>query len=158
MAWTDSRVFAAMLTDALAGTAAFDLNSDTLKAALYDNAITPDQTVTSANTAYDVGQWASANEVSDGTNWDAAGEPLTSVTVSHATGVMTMDAADLQQGGASCTLADVHGCLIYDDTLAAPVADQGVCYIYFGGVNGVSSGNFVIQWSGSGIMTLDTTG
>lgn len=159
MAWSNSKVFGAYIEDALQNTTAMDLDADTFKAALYDNDITPDETVTSANTAYNAGQWASAgNEVSDSTNWDAGGEPLTSVTHarSGAAGshVFTFDAADTPQGGASTTLANVYGCLVYDDTITTPVADQGVCYNYFGGVQSVTGGTFTIVWNGSGIFTV----
>jgi hypothetical protein len=135
MAWSASKIFLASLEDALENTTALDLNSDTFKAALYDNDITPDQTVASANTAYNAGQWAiSGNEVSNG-GWAAGGVALTSVT-------------------SSFTLASVFGCLVYDDTLTTPVADQGVCYNYFGGTQSVTAGTFTIQWSASGIFSL----
>jgi hypothetical protein len=155
MAWSNSKIFSAFITDALNGTAAFDLDSDTLKAALYDNDITPAQAAAAADTAYNAGQWAaSGNEVADGTNWDAGGEPLTSPSSSSSSNVYTFDADDTSQGGATCTLADVYGCLVYDDTLTSPVADQGICYIYFGGVNSVTGGTFTINWDSSGICAL----
>jgi len=154
MAWTDSKIFSAMVTDALNGTEPFDLNTDSFKAALYNTTTAPDQTVTSANTAYAVGQWVVGNEVSDGTNWDVAGEPLTGVTSVFSTNVYTFDAVDTPQGGATTTLAAVFGCLVYDDTVTTPVADQGVCYNYFGGSQSVTAGTFTIVWNGSGIFTL----
>ena len=140
MAWSTSKIFMAFIEDAFENTAALDLDTDALKAALYNNSITPDQTVTSANTAYNAGQWANTNEVDDGTNWDAGGEPLTSVSSSFSSNVYTFDAADTPQGGASCTLSNVYGCLVYDDTLTTPVADQGISYNYFGGANSVTAG------------------
>jgi hypothetical protein len=155
MAWTNSKIFAASVKDALDRTAAFDLNTDTLKAALYNNSITPDNSVAAANTAYAVGQWAVANEVDDGTNWDTGGEPLTSVTVAQSTTTVTVDAADTPQGGASTTLSGVHGCLVYDDTLTTPVADQGWCYNYFGGAQSVTAGDFTIVWAAAGVSSLD---
>ena len=154
MAWSNSKVFMATIEDVFENTTAFDANADTFKAALYDNDITPDQTVASANTAYNAGQWASAgNEVSDGTEWDAAGEPLTSVTSAFSSNVYTFDAADTPSGGSSATLANVYGCLVYDDTLAAPVADQGISFHYFGGANSVVDGTFTIVWHSSGIFS-----
>ncbi len=54
MAWSASKIFVATIEDILENTTAIDLNSDGFKIALYDNDITPDQTVTSANTAYNV--------------------------------------------------------------------------------------------------------
>lgn len=155
MAWSASKIFVATIEDVLENTTAIDLNSDTFKVALYDNDITPDQTVASANTAYNAGQWtASGNEVSDGTNWDAGGEPLTGVSSSFTSNVYTFDATDTPQGGATCTLANVYGGLVYDDTSAAPVADQGLSFHYFGGVQSVTGGTFTVVWHTSGIIAL----
>lgn len=155
MAWSNSKTFMAFYEDSFESTASFNIEADTHKAALYDNDITPDQTATSANTAYNAGQWvASGNEVSDGTNWDAAGEPLTGVTSTRSSNVWTFDATNTPQSGASCTLANVYGCLVYNDTLASPVADQGVCFNYFGGANGVTGGTFTIIWHTSGIASV----
>jgi hypothetical protein len=155
MAWSNSKIFMALFEDTLENTTAMDLNADTFKAALYDNDITPDQTVSAANTAYNAGQWtASGNEVTDGTNWDTAGEPLTSVTSAFSSNVYTFDAANTPQSGASCTLANVYGCLVYDDTIASPVADQGVSFHYFGGAQSVTGGTFTIVWNASGIFTI----
>lgn len=154
MAWTASKIFVATIEDILENTTAMDLNADTFKAALYDNDITPDQTVTSANTAYNVGQWVTTgNEVSDGAEWAVGGVALTSVTSSFASNVYTFDAANTASG-TSATLLNVFGCLVYDDTIATPVADQGLCYNYFGGTNSVTDGTFTIVWHASGIMAL----
>jgi hypothetical protein len=151
MAWSASKIFSVFIQDALNRTSAYDLNADTFKAALYDNDITPDQTVSSANSAYNAGQWTAAgNEVTDGTNWDTAGEPLTGVTSAFTTNVYKFDATDTPQSGASCTLANVYGCLVYDDT----VSDLGVSYHYFGGAQSVTGGTFTIVWNSSGIFTL----
>jgi hypothetical protein len=153
MAWTASKVFMALIEDVFENTTAMDLNSDTFKAALYDNDITPDQTVTSANTAFNAGQWVSAgNEVFDGAEWATGGVALASVTSAFASNVYTFDAANTASGS-SATLAAVFGCLVYDDTIATPVADQGVCYNYFGGTNSVTDGTFTIVWHTSGIFT-----
>lgn len=155
MAWSASKIFMAFLEDVFENTTAMDLNSDTFKVALYDNDITPDQTVTSANTAYNAGQWtASGNEVSDSTEWPATGQALGSVTSAFSSNVYTFDAADEVSDGTSATLANVYGCLIYDDTITTPVADQGVCYLYFGGVNSVTDGTFTVVFNASGIFTV----
>lgn len=153
MAWSNGKIFSAYVTDSLNRTAALDLNSDTFKVALYNNSITPDQTVASANTAYNAGQWATANEVSSGAQWAAGGVALSGITSSFTGNVFTFSASNTASG-ATATLSNVHGCLIYDDTLTTPVADQGVCYLYFGGAQSVTSGTFTIQWNASGIMQL----
>lgn len=151
MAWTESKVFTQFLVDALNGTAAFDMNSDTFKAALYNNTITPSQTVTAANSAYNAGQWASG-EVSDGAEWAAGGATLT--PTSGATGTTySFDSTDTVSGS-SATLTNVFGALIYDDTLTSPVANQGVCYNYFGGGHSVTNGTFTIVWSSAGIFKI----
>jgi hypothetical protein len=153
MAWSNSKIFSAFVADSFNQTATFDLNTHTIKVALYDNDITPDQAAASANTAYNAGQWANTNEVTDGSEWPAGGVALSSLNSGFASNVYTFDAADTASG-ASATLANVFGCDVYDDSLTTPVADQGICYIYFGGSNEVTDGQLTIQWSGSGIFRI----
>lgn len=150
MAWSNSKIFSAFITDCLNNTSANDLNSDTLKAALYNNSITPDQTVATANTIYNAGQWANTNEVADGTEWNAGGEPLTGVASGFSSNVYTLDATNTPSAGSSATLASVYGCLVYDDT----TLDHGISFNYFGGTNSVTDGTFTIIWHASGIFTL----
>lgn len=153
MAWSGSKIFSAFITDALNNTAALDLNADTIEAALFDNSITPSQTVTSANTAYGAGVWASGG-VGDTPSWPALGRPLASIASGFASNVYTFDAADTVSADATSDLANVYGCLVYDHTLAAPVADQGICFNYFGGANSVVNGTFTVVWNASGIFAL----
>lgn len=153
MAWSASKIFTSMITDAMNNTAAIDLNTDTPKVALFDNSITPDQTVTSANSAYGAGVWASGG-VSDASGWPAAGRPLASITSTFSSNIYTFDAADTASANSTTTLASVFGALVYEDTLTTPVADQGLCFNYFGGTNSVTSGTFTVVWNSSGIMQL----
>jgi len=152
MAWSNSKIFSAFVRDTFNQTATFDLDTHTLKCALYNNTGTPDQTVASASSAYNTGQWVTANELSNG-GWTAAGLALTSVTSTFSSNVYTLDAADTANGSAA-TISGAFGCLIYDDTLTTPVADQGICYLYFGGTNSVTSGTLTVVYNASGIMTL----
>jgi len=149
---SSSKIFSAFITDALNRTNAFDLNADTFKAALFNDTGTPSQTAAAASTAYNTGQWVTANEVSNG-GWSAAGLALTSVTSQFSSNVYTFDAADTANGSAA-TLSAVQGCLVYDDTLTTPVADQGVSYHSFGGAQSVTAGTFTIVWNASGIFAL----
>lgn len=153
MAWANSKIFSSFLTDALNNVAALDLDTDTIKAALFDNTITPSQTVASASSAYAAGVWA-AGGVSDASGWPAAGRQLLSVASGFASNVYTFDAADTVSANSSTTLAAVFGCLIYEDTLTTPVADQGICFNYFGGTNSVTAGTFTVVWNASGVMAL----
>lgn len=155
MGWTNSKIFAQTVLDAMGNTAAIDLDADSLKAALYNATGTPDNTVAAASSAYNTGQWVTANEQSNG-GWSAAGLALGSVTWAKASAVCTLDAADTANGSAA-TLANVFGCLVYDDTLSTPVAKQGICYNYFGGTNSVTAGTLTVVWNASGIMTLTLT-
>ena len=155
MAWSNSKIFVATIEDILENTTAIDLNSDGYKITLWDNDITPDQTVTSANTAYGVGQWVTTgNEVSDTTEWPVTGQALGSVTFVGASNVLTFDAANEVSDGTSATLLNVFGCHIHNSTITTPVDDQGICYLYFGGTNSVTDGTLTVNFHASGIFTL----
>lgn len=147
-----------MLADALGNVAAFDLDADAIKVALYDNDITPDSNVTAANSAYNAGQWTSAlNEVFEAITWPQGGVVLGGQTLNSATNdVVFLDANDTASG-AGANLANVFGCLVYDDTLAAPVVDQGICYNYFGGSNSVVNGTLTVVWNANGILRYTHT-
>lgn len=157
MAWTNSKIFRQMLGDFFVRTSGFamDFDADSFKVALYDNDITPDNDVTAANSAYNVSQWAtSGNEVFEAVQWPQGGVALTSPSLNVGTAdVVFFDATDTASGSAA-DLANVYGCLVYDDTLTTPVADQGVCYNYFGGANSVVNGTFTVQWSANGIWRI----
>ena len=146
-----SKIFTSFITDKMNNITAMDMNSDTINVALYGNTGTPDQTVTSANTAYNVGQWTSTNEVT-ATGWTAGGLAIASITSGFTTNVYTLD-GDNRAGGAADTVVDARGVLIYDTTIAAPVADQGICYLAFGGSAGVTGGTFPVVFHASGILT-----
>jgi hypothetical protein len=156
MAWTateGSHVFRPWLADSVTRTAAFDLDADTFKAALYTNTGTPTPNVTSALSAYNAGssQWVTANEVFQAGQWAQGGIALASLSVNSATAsVVFWDANDTASGSAA-TLAAVYGVLVYDDTLTTPVADQGVCFNYLGGTNSVTNGTFTVVWNANGI-------
>lgn len=161
MAWSASAIFSAFLSDQLDGTITFDLDSANLhKIALYDNDITPDKTVTSANTAYDAGQWASAGneQYDDGTGWAIKGREITNEDISHTGGVVKWDDDGTNVSTAAAlqaALTNVTGCLVYNDTATTPVADQGICYLYFGGSTTVNAGGtLTVVFNTSGIFTI----
>jgi hypothetical protein len=153
MAWSNSKIFSAAITDSLNNTTALDLNLDTIKVALFDNTITPSQTVASASSAYGAGVWASGG-VLDASGWPAVGRNLANIASGFSSNVYTFDADDTVSANATTTLTNAYGCLVYDDSLTTPVADQGICYNYFGGANSVTSGTFTIVWNASGIFAL----
>lgn len=132
------------------------LTTDTLKAALYNDTGTPNKSDTQANTAYNAGQWVTANQSGcTDANWPAAGQALGTVTSAVSSNVYKLDALDTA-GAGNVTLSGVKGCLVYDDSITGGtgVADQGICYNYFGGSQSVTAGTFTIVWNASGIMTI----
>lgn len=150
MAWSASKIFSAFITDSLNNTAALDLNLDAMKAALFDDSITPSQTVATASSLYGAGVWASGG-VSDVTGWPAVGRPLASVTSSFSSNVYKFTAATTVSANSTTTIAGAFGTLVYDDD----VADQGLCYNYFGGTQSVTNGQFSVVWDGTdGIFKL----
>lgn len=154
MTWANSKIFRPFLADVLGNVAAIDLDADTFHAALFNNSITPDNDVTAANSAYNVGQWASANEVTDSTNWVAGGRPLGTQSLdSSVADVVFFDAANTA-GGGTVTLSATHGCQVYDQSLATPVDNQGICYNYFGGAQQVTGGTFTIVWHANGVLRI----
>lgn len=154
MAWTNSKLFQRFLSDMADNITAFDLGSDVPKVALYNNTITPDNDVTAANSAYNVGQWATAQETFEAGQWAQGGVALASTSLSVATAdVVFYDAADTASGS-TADITNATGCLVYDDTLTTPVADQGICYNYFGGPNSVVNGTFTVVWNANGIWRI----
>lgn len=158
MAWSNSKVFATYITDILNNTTSMDLNTDALlEVALFNNSATPDNTVSSANSAYGVGVWASNGVTDTGSSapagWPALGRPLASVTSTFSSATYTFTAANTVSANSVTTLASATGCLIYDHS-AGTVTDQGICYNYFGGSSSVTLGQFSVIWSGSGIFTV----
>lgn len=152
MAWSNSKVFRIFLGDTLKNDAAFDLEADTIKVALYDNDITPDNDVTSANSQYNAGAWVSSgNEVFHTGQWASGGVTLSGkvVDVSVADAV-SFDAANATSGS-SATLSSVHGVLVYDTT----VSSRGISYNYLGGSNSVTSGVLTIIWHTNGIFKIN---
>jgi hypothetical protein len=164
MAWANSKVFRQWIADSLAPTASFAgkwNSTDVYKAALYNNSITPDNTVTAALSAYNAAtsQWLTANEVTDATNWVAGGRTITGTGsgggYTSSSNLITFDGADTS-GGGNVTISGAFGDLVYDSQLTTPVANQGCAYHYFGGTQSVTAGTFTIIWNAAGIMQVTT--
>lgn len=150
MAWSASKIFVASITEILKNTQALDLDTDTFKVALYNDSITPDQTVALANTAYNVGVWGVANEVTSTGEWDAGGVALSTPAISNpTTTTIRWDGVDTASA-AGATLSATNGCLVYDTS----VSSYGITYNYFGGPNSVTNGTFTVVWNANGIFQL----
>jgi hypothetical protein len=158
MAWANSKIFRATVADVWDNTTAVDLGTDIPKVVLYDNTITPAQDVASASTAYGAGVWSTTGggtgtpQVYQAGQWAQGGVALASTVLNSGTaGVVFYDAADTASGAAA-TLSNVVGCLVYDDTLAAVVIDQGLCFNWFSGAQQVTGGTFTVIWHANGIF------
>lgn len=154
MAWSNSKIFTQWVNGPMfqaSGTSYTGLDSDTVKAALFNNSVTPDQDAAVGSTGFNTGTWVTANEVTDATNWVSGGRALASKTFTAGTATSTFDAADLA-GGGTVTITNAFGAFVYDDTISGgTVADQGVCFNYFGGAQTVTSGTFTIVWHANGL-------
>lgn len=134
------------------------LTADVLKVALFGNTGTPNKSAALANAAYAVDQWVTGNEVIDtsgNANWAAGGRAISSLALGYAAGAATLSAANTP-GGGTLTLANVYGALVYDSSITAgTVANQGVCYLSFGGTaQGVTLGSFTVVYGANGIMQI----
>jgi hypothetical protein len=153
MAWASSKIFSAFITDALAKTTLMDIGAsgDTMNMGLLDNTCTPDQTAASASTAYNAGAWATGKLTDTGTSapagWPTVGRPLVTPTVAFGTNVVTFDAVDTVSANAVTTITAAFGTLCYSDTIASPVAKQGICYLYFGGTQTVTLGTLTLVYA-----------
>lgn len=155
MAWSESKIFVSTIEDIFENTTAIDLNSSTFNVALFDNSITPSQTVVSAETAYGAvaGVW-DTGEVYDGAEWAQGGQALDGVTFAPTSNVLKWDADNEVSAGTSATLVNVYGVLIYCANVDTPVDSQGICYLYAGGVNSVTDGTMSVIFHTNGIMTF----
>ena len=126
---------------------AVDYIADSIKVALFSNAMTSPNFDT--NTAYAAAPW-NANEV--GT--PSGGIALASAAFSVSSGTLKFDANDTAWGSQTISTA-TFGCLIYDDTIATPVAKPAILAVYFGSGSGftVTSGVLTIVWDAAGIYT-----
>lgn len=149
MAVTASGLFVPTWIDVVDTTQlAIDLDLETHKVAMFTNSITPNF---SSDTAYGVTPY-DANEVT-GTGYSAGGVALTSTAVSESpTGTLMWDAADTAWAGS--TIASARCAVIYADALAG---NNAIVLVNFGGDYSTTSGTFTIQWSASGILTIDLT-
>jgi hypothetical protein len=115
-----------------------DLDTDTIKIALY----TSSATLSAATTAY-----TTTNEIS-GTGYTAGGETLTGATIATSGTTAYVDFNDPEWTSASFTTA---GALIYNDTLSG---NEAIAVLDFGGNFTVTSGTFRIVLPAPGAAAI----
>jgi len=115
-----------------------DLDTDTIKIALYTSSASLDATTTAYTTS---------NEVT-GTGYTAGGETLTGATIGTSGTTAYVDFDDPEWTSASFT---ARGALIYNDTTAG---DNAIAVLDFGGDFTVSSGTFRIVFPAAGATAI----
>lgn len=150
-AFGNSGLFYLSFRDMFQNDSAIDVLADTIKVALFTNSITTPNFDT--NTAYGAAPF-NANEVT-GTGYTAGGVAIANDTISVSSGTLIYDGDDTAWSGA--TFSGARGALLYDDTIATPVAKPALAAVTFGADFGVTSGTFTIQWSAGGIWAIDLT-
>lgn len=152
MAWSESRVFRPYMRDTMQGVD-LDIVNHTVRAALFNNSVTPSTNVANTSSAYNTGVWLVANEVADAPEWPVAGVALSGKVIDTSVSNTVYYTSSNPASSSGANLSNVYGVLVYDDT-AATVANQGVCYNYLGGANSVTAGVLTIVWNSNGIFRI----
>jgi hypothetical protein len=137
MAFPTSYVNGRTLRDGLHGTAV-NLDTDTIRVALYTDAVTGADK--NASESYNAGSWASAQVTSAG--YTAGGVTLTnpSISVPAAGKWIFQDSVDsVSWSGVTFT---ARGALVYDVT----ASNRVLCAINFGADQSVVAGTFTVTW------------
>jgi hypothetical protein len=162
MAWSASGLSRQLMVDMFSGVIAntgsnwawkATATPSSFKVALYDNTITPSRDDTAAAFAYAGASWSvtggatGSPQVYQAVQWPQAGIALATGNTTAGTGgsgIAMFDAADLASGTA-CTISNAYGCLVYNDSLTSPVADQGLCFNSFATGAAVTNGTFCVD-------------
>jgi len=128
---------------------AVDFENDTVKVMLIDNTRAPSQSSDANMASID------DNEVSaTGAQYTAGGATVANCTVALSTGTVTIDSDDItwSQSSSSGFTSAYYG-VMYKDT-ASPATDIPIAYEGFGSAYSNTSGDFTLEMSTSGIITI----
>jgi len=124
-----------------------DLDTDTLKVALFTSTFTP-------NAATQAQFSALTNQVAAGAGYTAGGEALTGVTFSQTGGVATLDATDVVWTAAGGDITARYA-VVYSDTATG---NDLIGYFLLDAtpadVTATDGNTLTIQWNASGILTI----
>jgi hypothetical protein len=140
---TASGLYGLTLEKTLINTTAINIEAETNKVAMVQDAHTPDFNLHDFYADL-------TNEVS-GTGYTAGGNALTATEVTLAGGVLTYDGADVSW--ASSTITEAMAGVTYIDA----VTDELLCLSDFVTFASTTNGTFTIQWHANGIFTIDYT-
>lgn len=145
MAFPSSNWFRKTIEDALENTTALDLNSDTIRCALFTDTISGTFNF-DTNVGYGAAPW-NANEAV-GTGYTAGGATLATPGVSISAGTLAFDAGDATWSTATIT---ARGGLVYNDTITGK---PGLVAVNFGSDFSSTAGTFTVSWNAAGILTF----
>ena len=146
MSITASGVYGLTLEKMLIDTAGQSLEAETHKTLLVTDSYTPN---------FDTHDFRNdiTNEVT-GTGYTAGGQALTATEITLASGVLTFDAADLSW--TSSTIANAMAAVHYFN-VGADTTDMLVLLSDFVTAVSTTNGTLAVNWSASGILTIDYT-
>lgn len=144
MAISGSGLYGLTLEKLLIGALAESFEAEDNKVLMVTDTYTP---------AYDTHDFHAdvTNEVS-GTGYTAGGQALTATEITLAAGILTFDAADLSW--TSSTITDAMAAVHYFNVGTSGTDALGFLSDFVTAASTVN-GTFAIQWSGSGIFTVD---
>ena len=149
MSITASGLYGLTIEKQFIDTLGLSLESETaVKVLLCTDSETPDFT------ADDFRNDVTANEVS-GTGYTAGGATLTSTEITLASGVLTYDAAD--SSWTTSTISSAMAAVGYFARGGADTADELMFLSDFVTAVSTTAGTLLVQWSASGIFTVDYT-
>jgi len=121
-----------------------DFDTDTIKVMLTTATYVPNATTQATKVSV-------TNEVT-GTGYTAGGTALATKTVVDTTGTITFDADDVTFAVNAAGFANARYAVIYKDTGTAATSTL-ICWVDFQADKGNTTGDLILQWNVSGIVT-----
>lgn len=170
MAWSESRLMRQWMSDTLGqvyttmSQVDLDLASN-LKAALYDDTITPDGSATNLLSTYNgassvfsaTGGQTGTPQVYHTGQWAQGGIVVPSTALSLVAGGIVQFTSGNLVSGAAATMSNIEGMFLYFDNASAPAnqVKAGLGFWWFGGTNyAVTAGTLTITPHASGLFRM----
>ena len=150
MAAGDFLVFDQFLVDVQEGL--HDLENDTIKLGLVTASVTPAVTTSDGRWGAGGSTNFTTNQVTPGGNYSSGGPTVANPTVTLTGGAAVFDGGDItiNQNGSNPTNA--RWGILYNDTDAGK---RAIGYLDLGAATDLTSGDFVVSWSASGIHSFN---
>lgn len=132
-----------------------DLDSDTLKVALSNNATTQGLSTSGISTAKKLSDWKAltGNSEISGTGYTAGGATLSGVSVSLGSTNNTIFTLTCSSPSWSTATFSANQAVFYSSTAEGTIAYSLICFWDFGGSQSVTAGTFTLTINASGLVT-----